>query len=177
MSGCPRGLEHAEEVSKRKMIRPLKNGEVNECEGILRSLPRWFGIEEAIVDYVRAVAAMETYVAERSGSIQGFLTLNSRSAASSEIHVMAVREELHGKGIGWALVEYAEKVLQGRGTQFLQVKTLGPSRPNAEYERTRAFYSALGFHPLEENNLWGPVNPCLILVKHLPCSRRQAEPS
>ena len=25
------------------------------CEAVLRSLPRWFGIEEAIVDYVKAV--------------------------------------------------------------------------------------------------------------------------
>ena len=38
------------------------------------------------------------------------------------------------------------------------------SDPNAE-----GFYERLGFTPLEENDLWGEVNPCLILVKHLVC--------
>jgi len=37
-----------------------------------------------------------------------------------------------------------------------------------EYARTRAFYRALGFLPLEERtDIWGPENPCLISVKAL----------
>jgi hypothetical protein len=27
----------------------------------------------------------------------------------------------------------------------------------------------MGFRPVEENNLWGDVNPCLIMIKHLSC--------
>ena len=51
---------------------------------------------------------------------------------------------------------------------LLQVKTLGPTRPSEHYDRTRAFYAALGFQPLEEiHDLW-PGNPCLIMVKPLP---------
>ena len=52
--------------------------------------------------------------------------------------------------------------------EFLQVKTLGPSRPDEGYERTREFYAAMGFTPLEEiHGLWDPGNPCLIMIKHL----------
>ena len=53
--------------------------------------------------------------------------------------------------------------------EYLHVKTLGPSRPNAEYAATREFYRQMGFRPLEENGLWGATNPCLMLIKHLRC--------
>jgi hypothetical protein len=46
------------------------------------------------------------------------------------------------------------------------VKTLGPSRPDVGYDKTRAFYLAYGFRPLEEFPLlWDPANPALQLVK------------
>ena len=50
----------------------------------------------------------------------------------------------------------------------LQVKTLSESHPDAGYAKTRAFYRAMGFHPLEEfKTLWGEANPCLLMVKKL----------
>ena len=82
---------------------------------------------------------------------------------------MGVLTTLHGRGCGRRLVEEAERWLRARSVEFLQVKTLGPSRPNSHYERTRGFYNRLGFRPLEENDLWG-ANPCLVLVKHLACT-------
>jgi GNAT superfamily N-acetyltransferase len=147
----------------------MKKGEGGSCEQVMRSLPKWFGIEEAILDYAKSCETMETYVADESGSVVGFVTLNRRSPVTAEIHCMALRSEFHGKGIGRALVDHAEKLAAERGYEFFEVKTLGPSRPNAEYERTRRFYEHLGFRPLEENDLWGPENPCLIMVKHLAC--------
>jgi hypothetical protein len=51
--------------------------------------------------------------------------------------------------------------------ELLQVKTLGPSLPDASYDQTRRFYVHMGFRPLEEiRDLW-PGNPCLIMVKVL----------
>jgi ribosomal protein S18 acetylase RimI-like enzyme len=80
---------------------------------------------------------------------------------------MALRPEFHGHGVGRRLVEHVERVLADRPIEFLEVKTVGPSLPNAEYERTRGFYEHVGFRPLEENDLWGEDSPCLIMVKHL----------
>jgi len=61
----------------------------------------------------------------------------------------------------------AEAYLRDRGVEYLQVKTLGPSDPDPGYARTRAFYEARGFVPLEElHGLWED-NPCLLLVKRL----------
>jgi len=151
----------------RSSIRSMIEGEADECERILRSLPEWFGIEESIIGYRRDIEAMDTYVTEISGKVVGFLTLNQHNEFSAEIHVMALSGERHGHGLGRALVEHAEQMLRSRSVEYLEVKTLGPSRPDEHYERTRGFYFALGFRPLEENRLWGEVNPCLIMVKHL----------
>ena len=150
-------------------IRECSGAEEDICEEILRSLPDWFGLEEAIVQYRRDIASMDSYVAESAGGIVGFLTLKHHNQHTSEIQVMAVREEAHGHGVGHALVDHAERLLRVRATAFLQVKTLGPSRPDEHYDRTRKFYLALGFRPVEENNLWGKANPCLIMIKHLVC--------
>ena len=86
---------------------------------------------------------------------------------SAEIQVMAVAAPHHGESCGRRLVETAEEALRSRGTKFLQVKTLAPSHPDRYYARTRSFYERMGFTPLEENELWGAENPCLIMVKYL----------
>lgn len=149
-------------------IRVFEPRDKAACEGILRALPDWFGIEDSIVAYVRDLSLLETVVAEISGEIAGFLTLKTHNPHAAEIIVMAVAPNSHAMGIGRALVERAETILRSRHVRFLQVKTLGPSRPCEFYERTRGFYLRLGFTPLEENDLWGEGNPCLIMVKQLP---------
>ena len=157
-------------------IRILSPGESRHCEAILRALPDWFGIESALVDYVRSTEALPTFLAEHAGVVAGFLTLKVHNGSSAEIYVMGVRPEQHRCGIGRALVRQAEAHLRAEGIEFLQVKTLGPSRPWEPYERTRRFYEQMGFRPLEENHLWGEESPCLILVKHLACGRERALP-
>ena len=153
-------------------IRSLEAGEAATCEHLMRALPQWFGIEEAIVEYRDSLEELETIVATRQGEVIGFLTLRRHNPRSAEIHVMAVRETSHRRGVGRALVTHAENLVRERGVEYLQVKTLGPSRESDEYSRTRSFYEAMGFVPLEENALWGDVNPCLIMVKHVQCSRK-----
>ena len=70
-------------------------------------------------------------------------------------------------GVGAAMVRFVEAHLAAQGVRFFQVKTVGPSRPDEFYERTRRFYEVTGFTPLEEfPSLW-PGNPCLLLVKAL----------
>jgi hypothetical protein len=50
----------------------------------------------------------------------------------------------------------------------LHVKTLAPSDPDPGYAATRRFYEATGFVPLEElPQVWGPENPCLLMVRVL----------
>ncbi len=65
-------------------------------------------------------------------------------------------------------MERAQAWLKCQGVEYLQVKTLGPSSPDDHYEKTRAFYLAMGFRPLEEfRRIWDEANPCLIFIKSL----------
>ena len=80
---------------------------------------------------------------------------------------MGVRAEQHRRGIGRALLASAEAWLRERGVVWVQVKTLGPSHADAGYARTRAFYQALGYEPLEESETRWPGNPSLQMIKRL----------
>jgi GNAT superfamily N-acetyltransferase len=133
------------------------------CESVLRELPDWFGIEEATAAYIRDVADLPTFAADG----HGFLSIKLHTPRAAELYVMGVRPEHHRQGLGTALLAAAEDYLREQGVEYLQVKTLGPSWPDEGYERTRRFYEARGFVPLEEiHGLW-ERNPCLVMVKRL----------
>jgi GNAT superfamily N-acetyltransferase len=148
-------------------VRSLTAPETQDCEAILRSLPDWFGIEEAIVDYVEEIEELETFGAWEGEILAGFVTLKRHFAHAAEVHVMAVRAALHRRGIGRGLLEHAESELRSRGVRWLQVKTLGPSCEYQPYADTRAFYLALGFEPIEESESRWPGNPSLQMIKQL----------
>ncbi len=146
---------------------PLQN-QASNCISILRELPDWFGIEKAIRDYEQEVEHLPTFLARSGGSVAGFLSLKQHNPFASEIFVMAVRPTAQRLGMGRALVETAENHSHELGVEYMQVKTLGPSRPDKGYASTLAFYAALGYRPLEEfPQIWGKRNPCLVLVKRL----------
>ncbi len=146
---------------------PLLN-QSSLCTPILRALPDWFGIEAAILEYEREIDRLPTFLAKAHSRIIGFLSLKQHYPHAAEILVMGVLPEAHGKGAGRQLVKDAEAWLKSHGVEYLQVKTLGPSNPDPGYTRTRAFYEAVGFRPLEEfKQIWDEKNPCLVLVKRL----------
>lgn len=135
---------------------------------ILRSVPEWFGIESALLGYVKASEEWPTWFAIAGEAPIGFITIHTHFRESAEIHCIAARPEWHRRGVGRALVHHAEGVLRVQGVRFLQVKTLSPRRACEHYDRTREFYLAMGFVPLEEFPLlWDERNPALQLVKAL----------
>jgi GNAT superfamily N-acetyltransferase len=139
---------------------------------LLRELPEWFGIDEAIEEYVTRSAQLPSYTAVLDGEPVGVLVLEQHSDRVAELYVLATARRLHRRGIGRALVAAAERDLARGGTTYVQVKTLGASHPSPEYAATRRFYEALGYQGPEEypaDTLW-PGNPCLVMVKHLGCS-------
>ena len=133
------------------------------CELVLRDLPDWFGIEKATAAYIADVAALPTFAV----GDDAFRSLKLHNPRAAEVYVMGVRRDRHGEGLGTLLLDASETYLRARGIEYLQVKTLGPSDADAGYARTRRFYEARGFVPLEElHDLWED-NPCLLLVKRL----------
>ncbi len=140
MSSRRHAVRVAADGELRVRDQPVGAGET--CRRILKTLPTWFGIPASVEDDV---------------------------AAAAEVHVMAVLPELHRQAIGRALLGHAEGILAADGVEFLQVKTLAPSKPDDGYDKTRAFYLAYGFRPLEEfRNLWDAENPALQMIKVIP---------
>lgn len=138
------------------------------CIPILRSLSEWFGIEESILQYSSEIEHLPTFLAKNPGNVIGFLSIKQHNPYSAEILVMGIRAEVQRQGIGRALFNAAKDWLRHQGIEYLQVKTLGPSNPDSNYTKTRDFYEAMGFRPLEElPQIWDEHNPCLILVKKL----------
>ena len=138
------------------------------CAQILRALPEWFGIEDAIQQYIQEIDDLPTFTADTEGVFIGFLTLKHHNPYSAEIYVMGVLPDFHGRGAGRGLVKTAESYLRRRGTEFLQVKTLSEKHPDKNYAKTRSFYTKMGFKPLEELvHVWGSENPCLLMIKSL----------
>lgn len=139
-----------------------------ECEEILRTLPMWFGREDALLMYKQGTATHPTFAAEDNGRLLGFITLHEHFPESWEVHCMAVRAAHRNMGIGSLLLGHSEAWLSGKGVCFLQIKTVAATSSSREYAKTREFYRAKGYTPLEVfPTLWGPHHPALQLVKVL----------
>ena len=147
-------------------VQDQGSGEV--CRRVLATLPTWFGIPESVEDYVAKADEHPTVVARVHGDDVGVLTLLVHTPYAAEVYVMGVRPEHHREGIGRQMLGVAETWLRERDIEYLQVKTLSPRHPDPGYVKTREFYFAVGFRPLEEfPALWQPENPALQMVKTL----------
>jgi ribosomal protein S18 acetylase RimI-like enzyme len=148
------------------------DGPVNEisaeCEAILRSVPEWFGIEEALLEYVANTAKLSTFVIRDGLLALGFVSLRRHFAHAWEIDCIAIHATARNKGLGTLLLRHAERWLVAQGARFLQVKTIAAESPNAHYAQTRAYYQRMGFVEIEVfPELWDPRNPCLQMLKNL----------
>lgn len=96
-----------------------------------------------------------------SGSLMGLSLATGYRSIDAESRVEPMTEA------GWSAQrdEAITEEARARGTKLLEVKTLGPSKADPNYARTRHFYEKMGFLPLEETDLWGADTPCLIMVK------------
>jgi len=149
-------------------MRMQEQGSGEVCRLLLATLPTWFGIAESVEDYVAKADEHPTVVATQDGEDVGVLTLVVHTPYAAEVYVMGVRPEHHRHGIGRQMLEVAESWLRERDIEYLQVKTLSPRHPDPGYAKTREFYFAVGFRPLEEfPELWQPENPALQMIKTL----------
>lgn len=138
------------------------------CDYILHELPEWFGIESAIQGYNKGVRE-NLFITICIGRIPvGFLSIIEHNEFCSEVYVMGILREFHGKGMGKSLIDFTSEYLKRNNKRFLTVKTLSGSHPDTNYKKTRNFYISSGFYPLEEfKTLWDEENPCLFLIKIL----------
>lgn len=138
------------------------------CALVLRALPDWFGLEEATLEYIRSSRVFPLLAASHGETPVGFVSLEGHNAHTYEVHCMGVLMPYHRRGVGKLLMQGAEEYARNLGARFLTVKTLADTHPDQSYAKTRRFYLARGFLPLQVfPTLWGEENPCLFLAKSL----------
>ena len=125
-------------------IRPKTAADHSAIAGVADALVGWFneaGRRSIRIDLPQQGGFVAVDGVER---IVGFL-LFFVYEARGHIAWMGVLPELHRCGIGKALVERFAADMAAAGVAELEVYTLGDSVDYEPYERTRAFYRAMGF--------------------------------
>lgn len=111
--------------------KTTKDRDPKAVQGILESLPGWFGDPDAINNYV-AAAADELYtsvLARGDGSVLGVALGDRHLPESAELHLIAVAPHARGRGVRRELVEHVARDLAADGCCFLSVTQSGlPSR-------------------------------------------------
>lgn len=134
---------------------------------VLEALPDWFGIPEAIDEYVRESAGKLFFCACVENRPVGFLYLKQTGRDTVELAVMGVLQPYHRNGIGKSLFQAAKDAARAAGYSFMQVKTVQMGR-YADYDKTNLFYQSLGFKEFEVfPTLWDEWNPCQVYVMAL----------
>ena len=138
------------------------------CRDSLDDPPQWFGLPEAKADYVAACAHLPMLCVYDADEAVGFLSLKAQTPFATEMHVLGVKRRWRRQGLGRLLIAAAAARARRDGAAFITVKTLAASHPDPHYAETRRFYEAMGFLPREVfPQLWGPENPCLLMVRSL----------
>ena len=133
---------------------------------VLKDLPEWFGIPESTQAYIEGVKNLQVWAAYQEGDLLGFVSLSYSSEYCAEIDCFGVKKAHQGRGIGSQLLATLESEAR-KNVDYLQVKIVAEGS-NKDYDRTNVFYRSLGFKKLEIfPQLWGPQNPCQILIKKM----------
>ena len=133
---------------------------------VLKDLPEWFGISESMQAYIEGSKDLQVWAAYQEGDLLGFVSLSYSSEDCAEIDCLGVKKAYQGRGIGSQLLAAFESEAR-KNVDYLQVKTVAEGS-NKDYDRTNVFYRSLGFKKLEIfPQLWGPQNPCQILIKKM----------
>lgn len=132
---------------------------------ILIDLPEWFGIEEALNDYVDSVVKYPFIVIEEDEVI-GFYSLREENPETLDMYVLGIKKKYHGKGYGSKLQNFIDAWAKEKGYKRLIVLTLSSKSTDKNYAMTRDFYHKVGFVDMyESDKIWDEYNPTLIMMK------------
>jgi len=120
------------------------------CAAIAAELPMWFGRAESNARCAAGMADRDAFAAVVDGIPCGLIALEYQFGVTCNIWWLGVRPGSHRGGLGRALIERAAHEARNRGCRQMAVLTMGPRADSPEYDRTLAFYEAMGFEPLVE---------------------------
>lgn len=112
----------------------------------------------------------EFLVAKAQDDLLGFIVYEIKNQNVCEILWIAIKKEERNKGLGTALMNELEYIIEEKDVRLLMVKTLADEIEYEPYRYTRLFYRNKGFFHIETIEPypgWTVGNPCAIYVKVL----------
>jgi ribosomal protein S18 acetylase RimI-like enzyme len=144
------------QVNDAPIICEFGRNDVPEIVAVAQSLPQWFN-DDGLKHLAHDLPFQRGFIALAGRRVVGFIAFNVTEGIG-QITWLGVRPELHRRGICRRLIDRLCGELRRVGVAELRVDTLGPSVAYEPYERTRAFYQAVGFHELkriaQDNPAW-----------------------
>lgn len=125
-------------------IRPVEEGDGPAILLLARSLDKWFNAE-GLARMSRDLRSHEGFVAVRGGTVVGFVTWERLPSRRANLSWMGVAVPEQRRGIGRALLETLVRSVRREGVTSIEVSTVADSVDYEPYERSRAFYRAMGF--------------------------------
>ena len=121
------------------------DAEAAACATIMSTSEPWLTLGR---DFERCHALVtdpsrEVYVASNGGEVVGFLILTMQGAFTGYIQTIAVRNDSRGRGLGTALIQFAEKrIFADSPNVFMCVSSFN--------QRAKALYLRLGYEVVGE---------------------------
>ena len=135
---------------------------------IAKNLPDYFN-EKGLLQISKDVKRHHLFGVFIGKKMVGFATYKKVNRDVLEITWLGISLEFQRRGIGGKLVQESLRQMRNK-YKLCIVKTLADSDSSKPYKKTRAFYKAIGFIPLEPISPypgWDSDNPCQIFVKPL----------
>jgi [ribosomal protein S18]-alanine N-acetyltransferase len=139
-------------TASEPVIRPLAtDDEARACAEIMATNDPWLRFGRTFEDSYRIIRdpAREVYVAVDGGaagaapSVAGFTILVMQGAFVGYIQSLAVRDDWRGRGLGTALIRFAERrILRETPNVFICASSFNPG--------ARRLYERLGYHVVGE---------------------------
>jgi ribosomal-protein-alanine N-acetyltransferase len=122
-------------------IRPLADdSEAHACATIMATTDPWITLGRTFDRCLATMRdeALERYVATSNNEIVGLLLISMRGSFTGYIKSVAVREDWRSKGVGRALLAFAEdRIFRERPNVFICVSSFNP--------RARSLYERIGY--------------------------------
>ena len=154
-------------------IRPMLKRDKPALMALLHSLPQFKPAEVTVAEEVLdsylanpAGSGYNTLVAEDGLAINGYICYGPTPLTEGtwDVYWMAVSAEKQGKGVGGALLAYAEDRIKEAKGRLIVIET--SSQPG--YQKTRRFYSNHGYEAIARlPDFYAPGDDKVILQKRV----------